>query len=295
MQFYKRDEDSLPSYFNELESTVKSDVSRALQEDVRYTAGGTDITAELIPIDRNVTAQLVARESGILCGSAWFEYCLLKLEADIQIEWFCNEGDKFSENDTLCKITGNARAILTAERSGLNLLQTLSGTAAATAHYAEKIAHTNCCLLDTRKTIPGLRIAQKYAVYCGGGSNHRIGLYDAYLIKENHIRACGGIAAAVVTAKSNHPQKTIEVEVESLDELSQAIQAGADIVMLDNFSNEDKITAVSLNRGQVKLEASGDINDNSIIDVAETGVDYISVGAITKHIKATDFSLLITT
>ena len=293
MGFYHRDNESHPDYFNDLEQVVQRDVQRALEEDTAQSDGGSDITAELIPEDTSVTAKLIARENGLLCGSAWFEYCFTSLDDNIQIDWNVAEGARFSNDDVLCTIIGNARVILTAERSGLNFLQTLSGTASATAHYADMIKHTSCRLLDTRKTIPGLRIAQKYAVYCGGGSNHRIGLYDAYLIKENHICACGGIHAAVATAKLNYPGKTIEVEVETLDELKTAIESGADIVMLDNFSTADKVSAVELNQRQAKLEASGDINSATIIEVAETGVDFISVGAITKHVRATDFSLLI--
>ncbi len=293
MRFYHRDTESLPDYFNDLEQVVLRDVQRALEEDTAQIDGGSDITAELIPEGTSVTAQLIARENGLLCGSAWFEYCFTSLYDNIQIDWNVVEGARFSNDDVVCTITGNARAILTAERSGLNFLQTLSGTASAASHYADMIKHTSCRLLDTRKTIPGLRLAQKYAVYCGGGSNHRMGLYDAYLIKENHIRACGGIPAAVATAKQNHPGKTIEVEIETLDELKTAIESGADIIMLDNFSNADKVAAVLLNQGQAKLEASGDINAKTIVEVAETGVDFISVGAITKHVTATDFSLLI--
>ena len=293
MPFYRKPNISPPPYFTSLPALVEQMVKQALDEDINLSSGGSDITAELISDSKNVTANLIARESGILCGTSWFNECFRILNSEIAIDWSVSEASLFEKNDILCTIKGNARAILTAERSALNFLQTLSATASITHEYARKISHTHCKLLDTRKTIPGFRLAQKYAVYCGGGENHRIGLYDAYLIKENHIRACGGIAKAIQTANKNQPGKLIEVEVESLAELEQAIAAKADIVMLDNFSNAAKTEAVSINQGQVSLEASGDITLNTIAEVAETGVDFISVGAITKHILATDFSLLI--
>jgi nicotinate-nucleotide pyrophosphorylase (carboxylating) len=274
-----------------LADLIEKMVNIALDEDINRSESGKDITAELIPPEQEVTAQLIAREAGVLAGKAWFDACFFSLNKDIKLDWHYSDGDSFDANVVLCNFSGNARAILTAERSAMNFLQTLSATATATAKYVRLLEDTGCQLLDTRKTIPGLRQAQKYAVTCGGGSNHRMGLFDAFLIKENHIRACGGISQAVEQAKTNASGLPVEVEVESLDELQQAIDAGADIVMLDNFSNTLKCEAVALNAGRVKLEASGDISLDTIKAVADTGVDYISVGAITKHIRAIDLSL----
>ncbi len=282
-----------PSYFSRLPQTIESMVHSALEEDINASAGGTDITAALIPAEKQATAQLICREDSILCGKDWFSRCFTALDDTVSIDWRHEDGDPIRTDTIICSIKGNARVILTAERSALNFLQTLSGTASLTQQYVEKIAQTNARLLDTRKTVPGFRLAQKYAVFCGGGQNHRIGLYDAYLIKENHIRASGGIEQAVKLARANSPDKPIEVEVESLDELQQAIDARADIVMLDNFTNQMKSDAVALTNGKVKLEASGDIDLQKISAVANTGVDFISIGAITKHVRATDFSLLL--
>ena len=293
MTFFCHPANKPPDYYSQLPGLVESMVTNALDEDIALTQGGSDITAELIAEDTVVQAELISRGHGVLSGRAWFDACFKRLDDSISIDWRLQDGDTLTVDSVICIIRGNARAILSAERSALNFLQTLSGTATATHQYLTRISHTPCRLLDTRKTIPGFRLAQKYAVACGGGTNHRIGLYDAYLIKENHIRACGGIGQAVATARTNHPDKPIEVEVESLDELQQAIDAGADIVMLDNFTNALKTEAVTLNAGRVKLEASGDITLDTIAAVAETGVDFISVGAITKHLQASDFSLLV--
>jgi len=278
-------------YQQSLKQTIEQMVSQALTEDVNSVDGGVDITAELISVQQNVKASLICREQGILCGQDWFAEVFKQLDASVEINWSAKDGDQLTADTEICQIQGPARAILTGERSAMNLLQTLSGTATSTSHYVAKLKNTHCRLLDTRKTIPGFRLAQKYAVTCGGGHNHRIGLFDAFLIKENHILACGGIHKAVQQANSNHPEHPVEVEVENLRELEQALAAGADVIMLDNFSNDDKITAVKLTAGKAALEASGDITLETIEDVAKTGVDYISVGAITKHIKALDLSL----
>lgn len=277
----------------QLEQIIDQMIAAALAEDLNTIDHGTDITAELIPGEKISNAQLIAKEAGVLCGQAWFEGCFKALDTDIDIQWLKEDSQSFVSGDIIAEISGNARAILTAERSGMNFIQTLSGTATLTSEYVTKLEGTSCRLLDTRKTVPGLRLAQKYAVRCGGGNNHRIGLYDAYLIKENHIRACGGINQAISQARINHPGLPVEVEVENLEELKVAIESGADTVMLDNFPNEMKTQAVAINDGKIPLEASGDINLDTISEVAKTGVDFISVGAVTKHVRAIDFSLLI--
>ena len=280
-------------YHSDLDSTIEQMVTLALEEDLQLSIGGTDITAALIPEAKQVSARLISRETGILCGRQWFEACFKRLDETCELIWYFDDGEEFQTNAVLCEVRGLARQILSAERSAMNFLQTLSATASHTSRYVKQLSQHNCRLLDTRKTLPGFRLAQKYAVLCGGGQNHRIGLFDAYLIKENHIAACGSINNAVSQAKENRPENLIEVEVESLDELQQAIEAGADVVMLDNFTNAELRDAVAMNASQVKLEASGNINLDTIQAVAETGVDYISVGAITKNITATDFSLLL--
>lgn len=250
-----------------------------------------DITASLIPVDAVNTATIITREHGVFCGQAWADEVFKQLGGKVTIEWHVNDGDKVEPNQTLCTLTGPARDLLTGERNAMNFIQTLSGCATITAEYAEKIAHTECRLLDTRKTIPGLRSALKYAVACGGGFNHRIGVFDAYLIKENHIIACGGITQAITTAKQLNPGKPVEVETESLDELKAAIEAGADIIMLDNFTKDMMREAVVINAGRAALENSGNVTLETIAEYAETGVDYISVGALTKHLKAMDLSM----
>lgn len=267
-------------------------VTQALKEDLGGTVDASaDITASLIPADKHSTAILITREQGIFCGQAWAEEVFKQLGNQVRIEWHVADGDPLIPNQKICTLTGPARTLLTGERNAMNFIQTLSGCATTTAEYVQKLASTQCRLLDTRKTIPGLRNALKYAVTCGGGFNHRIGVFDAYLIKENHIIACGGIAQAIAQAKALNPGKPVEIETESLDELKQAIDAGADIIMLDNFSIEMMVEAVKINAGRADLETSGNVTLDTIVQFAETGVDYISVGALTKHIRALDLSM----
>ena len=264
------------------------DISSYLAEDL----GTGDITAAIIPEATQAQAQVITREDMVLCGQAWFDAVFKQLNADIQIDWQVKEGDSVVENTVLCKLQGSARGLLTGERTALNLLQTLSATATIARHYAEAVKGTHCKVLDTRKTIPALRDAQKYAVLCGGCYNHRMGLYDGVLIKENHIMAAGSIAKAIQTARQLSTV-AVEVEVESLAQLQEALAAQPDRIMLDNFSLEDLKTAVALTAGQVELEASGNIGLANIRTIAETGVDFISIGALTKHIKAVDLSMRI--
>jgi nicotinate-nucleotide pyrophosphorylase (carboxylating) len=267
-------------------------VTQALKEDLGGTVDASaDITASLIPADKQSTAILITREPGIFCGQAWAEEVFKQLGNQVSIEWHVADGDPLIANQKICTLTGPARTLLTGERNAMNFIQTLSGCATTTAEYVNKLASTQCRLLDTRKTIPGLRNALKYAVTCGGGFNHRIGVFDAYLIKENHIIACGGIKQAITQAKALNPGKPVEIETESLAELQQAIDAGADIIMLDNFSIEMMVEAVKINAGRADLETSGNVTLDTILQFAETGVDYISVGALTKHIRALDLSM----
>ncbi|KAA1194468.1 carboxylating nicotinate-nucleotide diphosphorylase [Pseudohalioglobus sediminis] len=266
---------------------IHENVVAALKEDI----GSGDITAGLIPSTETGQGRVITREAGVLCGSAWVDAVFREVDAAIAIEWHKRDGDSLQENDILFSFSGPARGLLTAERTALNFLQLLSGTATLCQRYAALVADTGVKLLDTRKTIPGLRIAQKYAVHCGGCHNHRVGLYDAYLIKENHIKACGGIDAAVATAKARAPGKPVEVEVENSAELEAALSAGADRVMLDNFSLEAMRAAVALTGGRAELEASGNVTDKTLRPIAETGVDYISIGALTKDCKALDLSM----
>ena len=268
-------------------SEIHKDVARALAEDL----GGGDITALLIPPSLPAQATVISREAAVVCGTAWFDAVFHALDPQVNIEWFVQDGDGVSPGTTLCKLGGPARALLSGERTALNFLQTLSGTATRARLYVKAIRGTAAKVLDTRKTIPGLRHAQKYAVRCGGGHNHRMGLYDAILIKENHILAAGSIAQAVATARGIAAGKSIEVEVESLAELHDALAAAADTVLLDNFTLENMAEAVAINRGRAKLEASGGITLDNIRRVAETGVDYISVGGITKDLQAVDLSM----
>ncbi|PHJ41408.1 carboxylating nicotinate-nucleotide diphosphorylase [Vibrio sp. PID17_43] len=279
-----------------LKQQLPLEITRAVADTLKEDLGGTldadkDITASLIPADAVNTATIITREHGVFCGQAWADEVFKQLGGKVSIEWHVKDGDHVEPNQTLCTLTGPARDLLTGERNAMNFIQTLSGCATITAQYAEKIAHTECRLLDTRKTIPGLRSALKYAVACGGGFNHRIGVFDAYLIKENHIIACGGITQAITTAKELNPGKPVEVETESLDELKEAIEAGADIIMLDNFNTEMMREAVEMNAGRAALENSGNVTLDTIAEYAETGVDYISVGALTKHLKAMDLSM----
>lgn len=270
-------------YFQTLTQTVEN----ALAEDIQ----NADLTADLIPEEKNATARIICREAAVICGRPWFDEVFRQIDDSIVINWFVDEGEQVAPDQLLCTLKGSARHILTAERTALNFLQTLSATATVTAQYVSKLKGVKTQLLDTRKTLPGLRMAQKYAVACGGGTNHRIGLFDAILIKENHIMAAGSIAQAVQTAKQRHPGISIEVETENLDEVQQAVEAGADIIMLDNFTLEMMHQAVKLVDGRAKLEVSGNVEIDQLEKLASTQVDFISTGAITKHIRAVDLSM----
>jgi nicotinate-nucleotide pyrophosphorylase (carboxylating) len=266
---------------------IIANVKSALAEDM----GSGDITAELIPNDSVATATLVTREHAVLSGIAWFDEVFNQLDNTIKLEWLVTDGDIITPDQKLCQIDGPARSILTGERTAINFLQTLSATATTVASHVDLIKDTNAKILDTRKTIPGLRLAQKYAVTCGGGINHRIGLYDAILIKENHILAAGSITEAILQAKKKNVP--VEVEVESLQELEEALIAKPDQILLDNFNIAELIKAVSITQGRVKLEASGNIGRHNLHTIAETGIDYISIGALTKNVNAIDFSMRI--
>jgi len=266
---------------------VRNDVARALAEDI----GTGDITAPLIPAALEAHAAVISREQAVICGTAWFDGVFQILDPRVAIAWRVHDGETAAPGQTLCTLAGPARSLLSGERTALNFLQTLSGTATRARRYAEAVAGTGAKVLDTRKTLPGLRAAQKYAVRCGGGHNHRMGLYDAILIKENHILAAGSIARAVTAAHSAAPGKTVEVEVETIAELREALAAGVEIILLDNFSVDDLKQAVAVNQGRAKLEASGGITLENIRTIAETGVDYISVGSITKDVQAVDLSM----
>ncbi|MBY6063863.1 carboxylating nicotinate-nucleotide diphosphorylase [Pseudidiomarina sediminum] len=268
-------------------------VARALEEDLNGLSGDLDITAQLIPAEQQAHGRIITREDAVVCGTAWVDEVFRQLGSDVRVTWHVQDGEKIAANSLLCELQGPARAILTGERTALNFLQTLSGVATTTAHYVAALAGSQTKLLDTRKTLPGLRTALKYAVVCGGGSNHRVGLYDAYLIKENHIMACGSIAAAVAKAKQLHSDKLVEVEVENLTEYAAALEAGADIIMLDNFSYDDVHTAVKTKLPGVRLEVSGNVTHEQLATLARTGIDYISSGALTKHVQAVDLSLRI--
>lgn len=270
-----------------LSAEIEANVRRALLEDV----GSGDITAQLIPAERLAKATVISRDAAVIAGTAWVDAVFRQLDPRVAVHWQVTDGDRVQPNQTLFHVGGPARSLLTGERSALNFLQMLSGVATKARYYADIVANTQVKLLDTRKTLPGLRFAQKYAVTCGGCHNHRIGLFDAFLIKENHIAACGGIAQAITAAHKIAPGKPVEIEVESLDELREALDAGADIVMLDELSLDDMREAVRLNAGRAKLEASGGINDDTLLVIAETGVDYISIGAMTKDVKAVDLSM----
>jgi len=271
----------------ELSGEIQANVRAALAEDV----GSGDITAQLIPAERDASARIITRENATLAGTAWVDEVFRQVDPRVQVNWQVRDGERVSADQTLFTLEGPARALLTGERSALNFLQLLSGTATRARHYADLVDGTGVKLLDTRKTLPGLRLAQKYAITCGGCHNHRIGLYDAFLIKENHIAACGGIAQAIEAAHRIAPGKPVEIEVEDLDELRQALDAGADIVMLDELSLDDMRTAVALTAGRAKLEASGGITEATLRTIAETGVDYISIGTLTKDVKALDLSM----
>ena len=275
---------TLPAY---AQSDLSATVAHALAEDI----GDGDITAMLIPEHETASARIITREDAIICGQAWVNEVFKQIDPSVKVAWKVKDGDKVSGDQTLFELQGPARALLTGERTALNFLQLLSGTATTCRHYADIVASTNVKLLDTRKTIPGLRNAQKYAVTQGGCHNHRIGLYDAFLIKENHIAACGGIEKAITTAKSIAPGKPVEVEVEDIDELKEALSAGADIIMLDNFSIDEMQKSVKLTESKAKLETSGNVTDETLLAIAKTGVDYISIGGLTKHCLAIDLSM----
>lgn len=275
---------------NHLPENVAESVRIALAEDV----GDGDKTAALLEPGIS-EARVLAREDGVLCGTAWFDEVFNQLDTATRICWNHADGDTFQNQSDLCTVTGDIRTLLTGERTALNFLQTLSATATQTARYVSAISHTSCKLLDTRKTIPGLRAAQKYAVLCGGGVNHRMGLFDAILIKENHIAAAGSIRKAIARARESFPGVFVEIEVENLDEFEQALDAGPDRILLDNFSNEALRSACLLNSGCNQLEASGNIKLENIAEVAETGVHYISTGSITKNVQAIDLSMLLVT
>lgn len=273
-----------------LDQDIQHVVRWALQEDI----GSGDITAALIPADRNAQASIITREAAVICGSGWVNAVFSQLDPRVKIEWLVDEGEQVTANQELFRLHGTARSLLTGERCALNFLQTLSGTATLCREYADIVASTPVRLLDTRKTIPGLRSAQKYAVTQGGCFNHRIGLFDAFLIKENHISACGGISQAIETARDYAPDKPVEVEVESISELEEALAAHADIIMLDNFDLSMLSDAVNINNGKAKLEASGGITREKLLPIAQTGVDYISIGALTKDCQAIDLSMRFT-
>jgi nicotinate-nucleotide pyrophosphorylase (carboxylating) len=269
---------------------IPAQVARALAEDI----GAGDVTATLVPAAAVAHATLITREAMVLCGSSWVNEVFRQLDAAVVVDWHAADGAELPAGGVLCEIRGPSRAILTGERCALNFLQTLSGTATVTREYVTAVAGTQCQILDTRKTIPGLRLAQKYAVRCGGGRNHRLGLYDMVLVKENHIIAAGSIAAAIAAARSRNPGIAIEIEVESLAEFREALTAAPDVIMLDEFNHADMRAAVAQRNASaagVRLEASGGMNLQTIRAVAETGIDFISVGALTKHLHATDLSL----
>ncbi|APZ41757.1 carboxylating nicotinate-nucleotide diphosphorylase [Acidihalobacter ferrooxydans] len=274
----------------DLALTIERNVTAALAEDY----GSGDLTAALIPKDTQATATVITRENAVICGAPWFDAVFARIDPRIDIQWAVAEGDTATANQPLCRLRGPARALLSGERTALNFLQTLSGTATVTRRYADLLAGSDTRLLDTRKTLPGLRRAQKYAVRCGGGHNHRMGLYDAILIKENHIAAAGSIGAAVAQARALSPGVTVEVETENLAELDAALSAGADIIMLDEFTDADMREAVRRTRGRAELEVSGSVDETRLAQLANIGVDSISVGALTKHVRAVDLSMRFT-
>jgi nicotinate-nucleotide pyrophosphorylase (carboxylating) len=277
-----------------LPDDLGAQVRIALAEDV----GSGDISASLIPAEAQSSAQVISRENAVLCGTAWFDEVFRQLDASVTIDWQADDGDAIHMGQTLCILSGNSRSLLTGERCALNFLQTLSAVATRSAEFVQAIADTGAQILDTRKTLPGLRTAQKYAVLCGGGSNHRMGLFDAFLIKENHILAAGSIAKAVAAARQQHPELKVEVEVENLDEVQQALATGVDQLLLDNMTRAQLREAVAVNRehydARAMLEASGGVDLDSVRAIAQTGVDYISVGSLTKDVRAVDLSMRFT-
>ena len=274
----------------QLPSDLAQQVTTALAEDI----GGGDITAQLVPAAQRVTGKVITREEATLCGRPWVTEVFRQLDPAVQLTWHADDGDRVTANQTLFEIAGLARPVLTGERTALNFLQLLSATATATRRYVDAIAGTRCAILDTRKTVPGLRTAQKYAVVCGGGQNYRIGLFDQVLIKENHIAAAGSLTAAVTAARRAAGSRKVDVEVETMEEFEEALRAGPDIIMLDEFSLADMRAAVALNDSEghrVTIEASGRVTLETVRSVAEAGVDYISIGGITKHVRAVELSM----
>ena len=267
--------------------TINDAVNTALDEDI----GNGDVTAASFNNNETATAKVISREAAVLCGQQWFDLAFHKLDSGVTIDWKLSDGDNMEPDATVCTLNGSAKAILTGERTALNFLQTLSGTATKTKTYVDRISGTGAQILDTRKTLPGMRYAQKYAVRCGGGQNHRMGLYDAILIKENHIATAGSVTEAVNEAKQLFPKLKLEVEVETIDQLKQALKTKTDVILLDNFSLSELENAVAITENKKKLEASGNMTLENIREVAKTGVDYISIGAITKHVQAVDFSM----
>lgn len=271
--------------------TDSNDLSLIVQKSLDEDIGSGDITSDLIPDDKIAKAFVMSRDNAIVCGVDWVNETFKQIDKELNINWHVNDGDTVKKNEILFTINGSSKKILTGERTALNFLQLLSGIATECNQYVMLIEHTQCKLLDTRKTIPGLRRAQKFAIKCGGGNNHRMGLYDSILIKENHISACGSIEKAICTAKKLHPEKSLEIEVESIHELEIALKYEPEVIMLDNFKEDDLRKAVALNKKTTKLEASGNITKENIKAIAETGVDFISIGSLTKNIKAIDLSL----
>ena len=275
-------------------SDLPKDLTLQVQTALREDIGTGDVTADLVPADQRARGRVITREDAVVCGAAWVDETYRQLDPTVRLTWRAADGERVSAGQVLFEIEGRARPILTGERTALNFLQLLSSTATEARRYADAVAGTGCTILDTRKTLPGLRTAQKYAVRCGGAGNHRMGLFDMVLIKENHIATAGSIAAAIATARRTSPGLKVEVEVESLQELDQALAAQADIIMLDDFSHADMREAVARNRASprpAKLEASGNVSLATVREIAETGVDYISVGSLTKHVRAIDLSM----
>ncbi len=276
----------------QLQQDISGNVARALDEDI----GSGDITAQLIPVENKARAIIITRENAVICGIPWVNEVFAQLDPDTRLDWTVAEGDEITAGQTLCKLNGKARTLLTGERAALNFLQTLSGTASVARHYSSLVSDSDITILDTRKTLPGLRLAQKYAVQVGGCQNHRMGLYDAFLIKENHIAACGGIRKAIALARVVSPHKPVEIEVENLDECQHALDTGAERIMLDNFSLSDVKKAVALRDNQrgtrrTELEVSGNIDDETVKNYRGSGIDFISSGALTKHCRAVDYSM----
>jgi nicotinate-nucleotide pyrophosphorylase (carboxylating) len=283
---------------NDLTSNLPDDLGAQVRIALAEDVGSGDISASLIPAEAQSSAQVISRENAVLCGTAWFDEVFRQLDASVTIDWQADDGDAIHMGQTLCILSGNSRSLLTGERCALNFLQTLSAVATRSAEFVQAIADTGAQILDTRKTLPGLRTAQKYAVLCGGGSNHRMGLFDAFLIKENHILAAGSIAKAVAAARQQHPELKVEVEVENLDEVQQALATGVDQLLLDNMTRAQLREAVAVNRehydARAMLEASGGVDLDSVRAIAQTGVDYISVGSLTKDVRAVDLSMRFT-